>query len=277
MCDMTKSPQIPELIFSGLDSNMSKAIEVGHRSFMLHQRDENMGGYDLVSQMRARVVRELGPTTLYIRYGSYVTEHQITERSTKSLVHPVWNYTESGIDVLVPMLRGEWDGHDSREPSGEIRWVGPAEGQKEYKVFLAEVPVGKSVPGRMLARFISDARARNLIVPELYFETVAGLASALNFQPDGLVYNPDLPAARGVIITGQGRKIEVRDRDEVMASRRVITKVGYEPLDLVNGPTRDLLLGFNVVSAIWATKNWHKGVMPVGPKARGARGRKATV
>lgn len=272
---MAKSPQIPELILSGLYDHLDQAVAVGHRSFMVHQYHQDEGGFDLVSRVRARVVRELGSATLYIRYGSYVVEHQLSEGSTKVSVHPVWSYVESGIDVLVPMLRGEWDGHDSREPTGEVVSVGPAEGQQGYKLFLADVPVGSSLASRMLARFISDARARDLIVPDLYFEVVSGLASALNFQPQGLVYNPDFQSKRGIIVTGQGRRIMLRDRDEVLASGKAIKAVGYEPLDLLKCSVEELR-DFNIVSAIWATKNWHKGVMPVGPKARGAKERKVT-
>lgn len=275
MLVMTSIRNTPELVFSGPTYYPDELVSCGERSILINAAHEQTHGTDALAWSKNTIGRQVGDFTLYVRHETHVEEFRVTSGRAKRSVHPTWDYLEQGIDTLVPLLRGEWTGHTGHDGWGNAFPVEPATGQKGYKLFLSSMPRTVSLPGKMLAKFFSDARARNLIVPGVYHDSVKSLAGGLNLGGEGLVYNAHYAARHGDIVTGQGRSIPVADVDQVRAARRVVEAVGFTPDDLINSTESDRVV-FNIRSARWAAENWHKEVMPVGPKARARAAKKAT-
>lgn len=267
MTAMNPSGSVPELVLSGAMNYIEEIVSTGQRSILVNARTENVSAVDVRAWARRTIGRELGDFTLYIRHPSHVEEYTVADGQARSAVHPVWNYLERGIDTLVPLLRGEWDGNQGVDELGNAWPVGPAKGQKGYKLFICGLPSSATMTAKMLAKFFSDALASGLVVPKVYHDGVKGLVGGLNFGGHGVVYNPDYPARHGEIITCQGRQILVKNTQDLVQARHALAAVGYEPKDIAAADVSGLRV-FNILSARWAVENWHKDVMPVGPKAQ---------
>lgn len=274
MTSMTASETVPELVFSGAMHYIDQIVASGHRSILVNARTENISSLDARAWARRTIGRELGDFTLYIRHPSHVEEYIYADGRGNSATHPVWNYLERGIDTLVPLLRGEWTGHLATDEIGNTWPISPEKGQQGYKLFLLNLPRSQSLAARMLSKFFTDALASDLIVPKVYYDSVKGLVGGLNFGAPGVVYNPSYPARHRDILTGQGRLIQVADLEQLRQAKNVLAAIGYTP-DEVAAADGDELITINILSALWAAENWHRGVMPVGPKARGAGASKA--
>lgn len=276
MTDMTSSRTTPELVFSGAMSYIDQIVAAGHRSILVNARTENISSVDARAWARRTIGRELGDFTLYIRHPSHVEEYAFADGRGTVATHPVWNYLERGIDSLVPLLRGEWDGHMASDENGNTWPVGPAKGQQGYKLFLLNLPRSQSMSSRMLAKFFTDALASDLVVPKVYYDSVKGLVGGLNFGTPGVVYNPRYPARHKEVVTGQGRQIQAKDLEQLRQAKNILAAIGYTPEEVAAAGVGELTT-INILSAQWAAENWHKDVMPVGPKARGAGASTVTV
>lgn len=276
MTDMTSSRTTPELVFSGAMSYIDQIVAAGHRSILVNARTENISSTDARAWARRTIGRELGDFTLYIRHPSHVEEYIFTDGRGTVATHPVWNYLERGIDSLVPLLRGEWTGHMATDENGNTWPIGPEKGQQGYKLFLLNLPRSQSMSSRMLSKFFTDALASDLVVPKVYYDSVKGLVGGLNFGAPGVVYNPSYPSRHRDILTGQGRSIQAKDLDQLRQAKNVLAAIGYTPEEVAAAGI-DELTTINILSARWAAENWHKDVMPVGPKARGAGASTVTV
>lgn len=269
MTSMTASRTVPELVFSGAMHYVDQIVAAGHRSILVNARSENISSLDARAWARRTVGRELGDFTLYIRHPSHVEEYVFVDGRGTSAVHPVWNYLDRGIDSLVPLLRGEWTGHLATDEIGNTWPVGPAKGQEGYKLFLLNLPRSQSLASRMLSKFFTDALASDLIVPKVYYDSVKGLVGGLNFGAPGVVYNPSYPARHGEVLTGQGRRVQAKDLEELRQAKLALAVIGYTPEEVAAAGV-DELTTINILSARWAAENWREDVMPVGPKALGA-------
>lgn len=274
MTGMTASKTAPELVFSGAMGYIEQIVASGHRSILVNAHTENISSLDARAWARRTIGRELGDFTLYIRHPAHVEEYVFSDGRGTSATHPVWNYLERGVDSLVPLLRGEWTGHLATDENGNAWQVGPERGQEGYKLFLFNMPRSQSLSSRLLSKFFTDALASDLVVPKVYYDSVKGLVGGLNFGAHGAVYNPHYPARYREVVTGQGRQIQVKDLEQLRQAKNVLSAIGYAP-DEVAAAGVDELTTVNILSARWAAENWHKGVMPVGPKARGAGASKA--
>lgn len=269
MTGMTGTEDVPEVVFSGAMHYIEQIVAAGHRSILVNAHTENISSVDVRAWARRTIGRELGDFTLYIRHPAHIEEYVVTDGRATSATHPVWDYLERGIDTLVPLLRGEWTGHLATDADGNAWQVGPAKGQEGYKLFLSNMPRSASLSTRMLAKFFADALASNLVVPRVYYDSVKGLVGGLNFGAHGVVYNPRYPARHKEVVTGQGRQIQTKDLEQLRQAKKVLAAIGYTP-DEVAAADAGELITVNILSALWAAEHWNKGVMPVGPKARGA-------
>lgn len=275
MLVMTPLPN-PELILSGAGDYIADVVSAGESTILINGVREFDSGVDIRKWARTHVGRSRGDYTLYIRYPSHVEEHRVVGGKAVESVHPTWDFRERGIDTLVPLLRGEWAGHMGHDVHGNTFRVDPVPGQEGYKLFMASMPMGRDISHRSLSAFLANARARGLVVPKIYYDSVKALAAGLNFGSDGVVYNPYYPARHGEAISCQGRRLVLSQPEKVRESTRAIEAVGFTVEELLE---RDVgvVTRFNIASARWAATHWHKDVMPLGPKAQAGGAKRATV
>lgn len=276
MLVMTPLLKAPEMIFSSASECISEILEMGESKVLINGAVEFKSGKDARKWARLHLGRVRSDYTLFLRYPSHVEEHRVEGGKATELVHPVWNFRERGIDALVPLLRGEWTGHIGCDKQDNAFEVGPVEGQEGYKVFMASMPANGDVSHRTLTTFLTNARARGLLVPEIYYDSVKGLAGGLNFSSDGVVYNPFYAARHGEAITCQGRRIPISRSEVLGESWRAIEAVGFSVEELADADVRTLTK-FNIASARWAANHWREDVMPIGPKVRAGGAMTATV
>lgn len=267
MTVMATSRKTPEVIFSDFVSHLDQIIECGESSVLANASGQDKSRIGALALAKGTLGRELGRFTLYLRYRTHVVEYAYTDGRVVESLHPVWNYLERGIDMLVPMLRGDWRGHIGEDEKGNAFEVRPTRGQQGYKLFLSSMPPASSVSGQMLARFLIDASDQGVVVPKLYYDGVKSLAMPLNMEADGLVYNARYAARYGDVVTCQGRKVPTGDQDAVYRARRAIEAVGFSPSEIHNASREDLIR-FNIISARHAARHWHEEVLVSGPKVQ---------
>lgn len=276
MLVMTPLLKAPELILSSASDYISEIIEMGESKVLVNGVIEFKSGNDARKWARTHLGRVRSDYTLFLRYPAHIEEHRVEGGKVTELVHPVWNFLERGIDTLMPLLRGEWTGHVAHDHHGNAFEVGPTPGQEGYKVFMSSMPPNGDLAHRTLTTFLTNARSRGLLVPEIYYDSVKALAGGLNFSSDALVYNPGYAARHREVLTCQGRRIRVSRSEELGESWRAIEAVGFSVEDLLDGDV-STLVKFNIASARWAATHWRKDVMPLGPKVLAGGARTATV
>ena len=269
MIVMNGSSRTPEVIFSSFRDYPEQIVDCGESSILVNAMHETTHTVDALGIAERAIGRELGRFTLYRRYATHVDEVRWADgRVTGQSTHPVWNYLERGVDTLIPLLRGDWQGHVGEDDLHNAWRVGPQPGQQGYKLFLASMPPSRSLSGRMLARFLLDARAQGLIAPQLYYDGIKSISGPLNMGCDGFVYNASYPSKHQDLMTPQGRRISIKENpDEVRHAARGLKLVGYTPAQVLAADTAELTR-INILCARAAARHWHEDVMTSGPKAQ---------